>query len=280
MSIDYARSRGYNLLIEGTFRDTDMVVDNAETFANRKEGGYTVEVSALAVNSDRSLLDSVGRYLYSGEGRWTSSEPHHEAYEGVPQTVEALEKSKSISRIVVTDRSGKDLYANERGPDGQWTRPIGAARFLKDHRDQPFTKEEARGWISDYWSHSSEMIRRKGLNSTTAPTFLKLHESADRIFLQAYPGDKSALERHQSHQALQKIVFLAGKNGADNSRLPSSPSDFFKASDVQKSEFMTEFRKAKDATHPREQTGKKASFSDRIHTRPQKKQTHNVEPDF
>lgn len=280
MSVDYAREKGYNLLLEGTFRNTEMVVGNADKFANRKEGGYTVEVSALAVNADRSLLDSVARYLYSGEGRWTSVAAHDEAYEGVPETLEALEKSLSISRVVVTDRSGKDLYVNERDSNGDWARPPEAAKFLEHHRNLPFSQEEAREWINDYWSHASEMIRRNELNPVTAPTFLKLHESADRIFQQAHPGNKDALKVHQSHQALQKIVFLAGKNGADNSKLPLSPKEFFNATDARKSEFLGEFQKAKREPKRQGSTRAASLLPDQIRTRPRKQRPRDVEPEI
>ena len=81
----------------------------------------------------------------------------------------------------------------------------------------------------------------------TAPTLLRLHESADRIFQQAYPGDQEKLKVHQAHQTVQKAVLHAGNAGADNSKLPQHPREYFTASDSRKKEFHKEFAKAKKA---------------------------------
>ncbi|WP_152447983.1 hypothetical protein [Nocardiopsis alkaliphila] len=169
---------------------------------------------------------------------------------------------------------------NERDSNGDWTRPPKAAKFLERHRNLPFSQEEAREWINDYWSHASEMIRRNELNPVTAPTFLKLHDSADIIFQQAHPGDKEALKVHQSHQALQKIVFLAGKNGADNSKLPLSPNKFFNATEARKSEFLGEFRKAKKGPKRQGSTRAASLLPDQIRTRPRKQRPRDVEPEL
>ncbi|MET9694809.1 zeta toxin family protein [Streptomyces sp. NPDC006514] len=67
-----ARQHGYGLVLEGTFKDPQELLDIAATYAAY---GYQVEMTALAVRRERSGLDILNRHLPAHDaapGRWVS----------------------------------------------------------------------------------------------------------------------------------------------------------------------------------------------------------------
>ncbi|MFH8471114.1 zeta toxin family protein [Streptomyces sp. NPDC018000] len=116
MSIEYARDNGYSLMLEGDFRDPAMTLATAEEFAGL---GRRVEVVGLGVRAEHSRLDSLYRFLEGG--RWTLPDRHDLAYRMMPETIAAAEASPAVQRITITDRSGADLYVNDRSPSLRWS---------------------------------------------------------------------------------------------------------------------------------------------------------------
>ncbi|MFJ1550713.1 zeta toxin family protein [Streptomyces sp. NPDC088246] len=120
MSIDYALKNRYSLVLEGVFRDPEMTISTAERFA---VAGFRVEIVALGVREEISRLDALHRFLTPGTGlpgRWTPPALQYLSYRMMPETVAAAEASAIVQRITITNRTGADLYVNERSPDGRW----------------------------------------------------------------------------------------------------------------------------------------------------------------
>ncbi|MFC3997084.1 zeta toxin family protein [Nocardiopsis sediminis] len=250
----YAYQQGHSLVIEGTFIKAGKPLGIAERLATEPEPGtaphklhkgFSSEVVALAVNDMRSRIDLVGRYLAQppGEGRWSGTEPHDLAYDNLPGTLDTLEASPAVKRIIITDRSGDHLYDNVRDPGtGDWRgdprRASEALRSIRNEGRVPFDQSEAQQWLSSYWKHAQKLLEREELNATTAPTMLRLHQDADRVASVAYTHDPAALEQHTRWQAVQKTVFTAARRGAPNADLPRTPADFYAADTAKQTEFI------------------------------------------
>ncbi|WP_017558050.1 zeta toxin family protein [Nocardiopsis baichengensis] len=248
-AIDYAERERHSLLLEGVFRDPEMVVGTAERF---DRAGFDVEAVGLAVRAEESLLSSVGRYLHPGEGvdvgRWTPLGAHESAYPMIPQTLRACQDSPHLSRITVTDRTGADLYVLERGGDGQWhpdpRHPgVPVEEFAEQHRSRPLEPAQGQAWLAAYWQYSREMLERGDMNSTTAPTFLRLHEHAVRVADAVYAQEKEVPQsadlprsraEHDRWQQVHKVVVTAAERGTPNAELPHSPDLFFDAGTEEK----------------------------------------------
>ncbi|GAA3730936.1 hypothetical protein HDA32_005605 [Spinactinospora alkalitolerans] len=229
MSIDHARENGYSLLLEGVFRDPEMTLGTAAEFAQSPKK-YRVEVVSLGVPEEVSRLDSVRRYLSPGDSpaRWTPATAHDLGYRMSPQTVQACENSEHVHRITITDRSGADLFTNERGPDGAWTGPTGAKDAMLQARQRPLDPAAARDWLARRDDYTAAMVEREELNATTLPTLERLHADADRIAAQAYPHPEDARlkHRHAAGQHVHRHIIDSAAHGTPNKLLPATPETF------------------------------------------------------
>lgn len=84
---------GYNFIFEGTLKN-DRILDRIKEM---KENGFRVIVRVLAVPKLESLLSIHERYQQQietiGWGRLISIEHHNQSYNGVPSTIDKIEKS-------------------------------------------------------------------------------------------------------------------------------------------------------------------------------------------
>lgn len=164
MSIAHARDHGYSLMLEGVFRDPAMTLATAEEFAAL---GIPVEVIGLGVRQERSRLDGLHRFLEGG--RWTPSDLHDLAYRKMPETIAAAEASPAVRRITITDRTGADLYVNERTNDGQWSAEPRAVTALQASRARPLPPEEAADWMGLHQRVVVELASRGQVDATSMP---------------------------------------------------------------------------------------------------------------
>ena len=83
----------YNFIFEGTLKNNRIL----DRIRELKQNGFRIIVRALAVPKLESLLSIHERYQNQierlGFGRLISVEHHNSAYEGVPQTIDDIEKS-------------------------------------------------------------------------------------------------------------------------------------------------------------------------------------------
>ncbi|WP_281154702.1 zeta toxin family protein [Streptomyces sp. HYC2] len=176
MSIEHARAHGYSLMLEGVFRNPAMTVATAEEFAAAK---HTVEVLGLGVRAERSRLDSLHRYLESG--RWTPPTAHDGAYAMMPQTIAAAEASPAVRRLTITDRTGVDLYVNERNTDGRWRHEPAGTAALEASRARPLPSEEAARWLARHRDILVEFAARGEISETSLPVLRTVTRDADAV---------------------------------------------------------------------------------------------------
>ncbi|MGW5880218.1 zeta toxin family protein [Nocardiopsis terrae] len=255
MARKYAHSHGYGLIIENTYSRPEYLLKYAKelsdpVYETQKNGarflvhsGYEVESVVVATPAKRSCLDLVGRYLRQPphEARWSDAEFHNFAFSQLPRSVEELEGSPHVNRVIVTDRDGVIHYNNARSDDGDWKHPPCAAEMLSQARSEgkmPFDQLQAQNWLKEYWNYSQDLIKRGELTAQTAPTMLTLHAHADEVAVVAYAGQDDRLSEHTKHQAVNRAVFMAGERGAPNSELPHAPSQFFAAEPAQRQRFV------------------------------------------
>ncbi|MEV6357914.1 zeta toxin family protein [Streptomyces hydrogenans] len=201
MSIAYALEHNYGLLLEGVFRDPAMTIGTAEQFA---AAGRPVGVVALAVRAERSRLDALSRFLEGG--RWTPPELQDLAYRKVPETVAAAEQSPAVTSIIITNRPAHDLYANTRGPDGQWPGGPGAVPALEAERARPLPAQEATSWLANYRTVLIEMATRGETTDKSRPVLRQLTRDAETVAAMASPDPTSPAR--QQHEALKPLLDL------------------------------------------------------------------------
>ncbi|MEX2985624.1 zeta toxin family protein [Streptomyces sp. C36] len=199
MSIDHALENRYSLMLEGVFRDPAMTLSTAERFA---EAGYTVEVVGLAVREERSRLDGLHRYLEGG--RWTPPDLHDLALRMMPETIAAAEASPAVHRITITDRSGADLYVNERGPDGLWTGEPAAVQALTAGRARPLPADDAGRWMERQREVIIDLAARGQIDATSRPVLQRVSADAEAVAVMADPDPRSELR--VAHTAVQSML--------------------------------------------------------------------------
>jgi hypothetical protein len=178
LALDHALAHRFSVLLEGTFRDPDMVVGTAVRFAG---AGYRVEVVAVATPGMVSRLSAEQRSLGGGDGRfgrWTPPGAHESGLAGSSGVVAALEASPVVRRVTVRSRE-RVLYENERAVDGQWGGRPRAAEVLAAEQGRRLTPTQAVDWMARYRAVFEAAAGRPGyLNRLTAPAYRALERDA------------------------------------------------------------------------------------------------------
>lgn len=203
MSIEHALENRYSLLLEGIFRDPELTVGTADRFAR---AGFRVEVVALAVREERSRLDGLYRFLNpEGEpSRWTPPQLQDLAYRMTPQTIADAEASPSVQRITITNRTGQDLYFNERTETGAWRDRPAAVRALLDERALPLPPGEALGWLQRYRDVLVAFAAEGHINDISQDVLRRLTNDADTVAAMAHPEPEDP--RRAAHDAAQPLL--------------------------------------------------------------------------
>ena len=106
---DEAIQNKYNIIFEGTMKNTRII----STIQKLQENGYKVIVKALAVPSPDSLTAIHERYeeqlQTKGWGRLVTIEHHDESYNGMPKTINEIEKQEAFDEL---DIYSKDFNNN------------------------------------------------------------------------------------------------------------------------------------------------------------------------
>ncbi len=99
------RKEGYNLIFEGTMKNT-RIAD--ESISELKKLNYTVIVRGLSVCDLQSRLSIFERYVAQvrskGWGRLVVAEHHNQTYNGMPETIEYIEKNGYYDIIEIFKR--------------------------------------------------------------------------------------------------------------------------------------------------------------------------------
>ncbi len=149
-AIEEAKTRRVNVVIEGTMRSGDVV---ASTTNSLRAVGYEIDVRVLAVNSRFSEQGILQRYEYQkadrGAGRMTTPEAHKAAFDGLPPTLERIEREKLADRVTLYGRGAFELYSN-RLRDGQWQHEAKAPEALEFERARPMDLQERRAYAKGF----------------------------------------------------------------------------------------------------------------------------------
>ncbi|MDE3724908.1 zeta toxin family protein [Nocardiopsis sp. N85] len=111
-------------------------------------------------------------------------------------------------------------------------------------------RPQAQNWLTEYWKQAQDLIERGDLGPETAPAMLELHAQADRVAAVAYKDQGKQLAKHDWYQKVQKEVFLAGQRGVDNAALPSSPKEYFSATQEERRRYVQTMKTTKTARRP------------------------------
>lgn len=146
-AIAFASEHRYSVLIEGTYRNGDVVASTMQRF---RAAGYEVDARALAVNERFSMQGIIERYEKQraghGSGRMTAPEAHRAAYEGMPLTIERIEREQLADRLTIYRRGAEIVYSNQL-QGGQWkSRPAGR-QGLEQERSRPWTESERQAFL-------------------------------------------------------------------------------------------------------------------------------------
>lgn len=207
LALDYAVEHRYPVLLEGTFRDPDMVCGTAERFA---AAGYRVEVVAVATPALVSRLGAEKRYLgadHPALARWTPPEAHEVALAGSSRVVATLEASGVVSQMQVHSRE-QLLYENARDGSGEWAaEPQGAAVLLAE-QNRLLDSARAVEWLLDYDRLFEIAQDREGyLGESTILAYRLLQQDAARLLESlTQAGGADLVEFHRAQIRRQAVV--------------------------------------------------------------------------
>lgn len=135
----------YNVVIDGTLGDPKSATD---LVGDLKKRGYDVEVHAYALDQDRSNQGIHSRYeggLKEGKARWVPNDVANEAYEGIPKSLDSIEKNHPDVKISIYGVEGitlEDDYRINRvieQPDG-----VSAGQHCETIRCREYSAPENR----------------------------------------------------------------------------------------------------------------------------------------
>jgi len=149
-AIAAAKARRVNIVIEGTMRNGDVV---AATMKDLREAGYQIDARALAVNFQLSeqgiLMRYEGQKKDRGSGRMTTPEAHKAGYDGVPQTLERIEREMLADRVTLYRRGGEVIYSNAL-ESGGWKHEAKARAVVEAERARPMTLAERKAYVEGF----------------------------------------------------------------------------------------------------------------------------------
>lgn len=140
-----------NIVIDQTSKSSDSVISRTKQL---KEAGYNVEFRVMSVNAETSMQRIHTRYerekAANGAGRFTPKAVHDAAYVGIPETVAAIERDKTVDAIRVYDKHQERIYENTLR-NGEWElQPPGAKAALERERNRPLTLQDHKEHAAAY----------------------------------------------------------------------------------------------------------------------------------
>lgn len=139
-----------NIVFESTMREAGPI---SKTMKRLRAGGYHLTAKVVATHERFSTTGIFRRYeeqkAAKGYGRWSELSSHDAGYEGMPKTVEYIEKHGLVDRLEVFSRSGELLYANDF-VNGKWQQSPNALAVIKAERGREPTSSEKANFQSDW----------------------------------------------------------------------------------------------------------------------------------
>lgn len=139
-----------NIVFESTMREAGPI---SKTMKRLRAGGYHLTAKVVATHERFSTTGIFRRYeeqrAAKGYGRWSELSSHDAGYEGMPKTVEYIEKHGLVDRLEVFSRSGVLLYDNDF-VNGKWQKSPNALAVIKAEREREATSSEKANFQSDW----------------------------------------------------------------------------------------------------------------------------------
>lgn len=228
-TIDYARARHLDVMIENTFHTPEVILDSAEQF---RAAGYRVHVAALAVPAEVSRLAMVDRYLTSLErgeaARWTTLAAHDKAVGGAIDTLRAVHDRDAVDRLSIIDRNAARHY--DCGPDSpEWRED--PAPVLVAARHAHWTDATRDDHARLYRHAAAAAVRTGSVTDHTRAVFAALVDDADRIAGPAVAGDSAHHELRALTQTHERSAGIAGLLADTPTRDPEKTADPFSRPD-------------------------------------------------
>ncbi len=205
-ALDHALEHRYPVLLEGTFRDPEMVCGTATRFA---AAGYRVEMVAVATPAPVSRLGTEQRYLgadHPALARWTPPEAHEVALVGSSRVVAALEASPAVSQTQVHSRK-RLLYENTRTESGKWAEEPRGATVLRDEQERQLEVDQAASWLLDYGRLFELAQDRSGyLGPATIAAYQRLQQDAAQMLDHLAQAGTVNIEQLRRDQVRRQVI--------------------------------------------------------------------------
>ena len=216
-----------NLVVDGTMRSPENIRDLTTRL---KEQGYEVEARVLAVNPETSMTRARLRFeeqvAERGTGRFVNKEQHDNAYNGMVESVRALERDKLTDSVRVYDANQRQIYENSQ-ERGEWKRRAAAVEVVEQERGRAWTHAERRDYVSALDDINTLAKQREGVrdNVTYADALRPEHERtarpvlADReelaAKLEAARNDLARFEQTPAYQRAQAFDQLTKREALE-----------------------------------------------------------------
>lgn len=158
---DSAIENRRNIILDGTMKDPEKTELLCKLL---KEKGYRIEVHAVAVSAEQSLVGILSRYEVqkeeAGAGRWVDENIHNKAYAGMLISLKRVEEYNLADGVCVHNRNGETLYSNFRNSNGAWEKASDATTVVEQERNREWTPEETNELLDDLETTSYKLRNR------------------------------------------------------------------------------------------------------------------------
>lgn len=205
-AIDYLVDQGSHLIVEHGLRDRE-VTDRLLTKLSDEVGGrapYRIEAALLASPAAVSDLGILERYQLghemTGQGRIVAADLHDQRYAHLAEIADWLDADPRVTAQAVYQRgSAEPVHRNERLDNGELRLSVATRTVLEEVRNQPFTLEQSRAYLTLHASLRARMAhewepRLQRALDIAAPL---LHPEADAS-LPVEAGDDKAVQRRSA----------------------------------------------------------------------------------
>jgi len=131
-----------------------------------RDEGYHLTVKVVATHERMSTTGIYMRYekqkVDKGYGRFTPQASHDAGYDGMPKTVDHIDRNKLVDCLEVYNRGGELLLRTEL-QGGEWDQDEMAAQVIEVERLRKPTEREVAELHSDWQKIFHRMEERKAL---------------------------------------------------------------------------------------------------------------------
>jgi hypothetical protein len=185
-----------NIVFESTMREAGPI---SKTMKRLRASGYHLTAKVVATHERFSTTGIFRRYeeqkAAKGYGRWSELSSHDAGYEGMPKTVEYIEKHGLVDRLEVFSRSGVLLYTNDF-VNGKWQKPPNALAVIKAERERDATSSEKANFQSD-WKRIFGLLEYRNAPLRDLERARSAFEKLDRALQKEPASSKSKKEPKQ-----------------------------------------------------------------------------------